>query len=111
MTPRQKQALDFIRSEILSTGISPSYEEIQAHLGLASKSGVYRLVHGLVERGHLRSIPNRNRALKLPGAPATATEIVDALFKSDHAFDDGDGPILALTREEAVSILQNILGG
>ena len=54
MTPRQRDALAFIRTFIAATGTSPSYDEIAVALGLKNKSGVHRLVLALVEQGALR---------------------------------------------------------
>lgn len=53
LTKRQKDAYDFIKSYANEAGFGPSYEEIATGLGLASKSGVHRLVYGLVDRGML----------------------------------------------------------
>lgn len=53
LTKRQKDAFDFIKSYVSTNGYGPSYEEISTGLGLASKSGVHRLVYGLAERGLL----------------------------------------------------------
>lgn len=66
MTRRQKQAMDFVTSYHAENGFMPSYEEIKVHLGLASKSGVHRIIHALVERGALEMLPNRKRAMSIP---------------------------------------------
>lgn len=58
LTPRQKQAYDFIRSHILEHGICPSYAEIGEAIGLV-KSNAYKLVSGLIQRGYLANNPNR----------------------------------------------------
>lgn len=54
MTNRQRDALRFIRAYLRENEIGPSYEEICVALGLKSKSGAHRLVHGLVAEGRLR---------------------------------------------------------
>lgn len=54
MTKRQRDALRFIRSYIEKNEIGPSYSEICAALGLASKAGAHRLVHGLASQGFLK---------------------------------------------------------
>lgn len=59
LTPRQTEALLFIAGFIESKGKSPSMQEIAQGLNLASKSGSYRLVQALEERGHLRRAPRR----------------------------------------------------
>lgn len=53
LTKRQKDAYDFIKSYASKNGYGPSYDEISTGIGLASKSGVHRLVYGLVDRGML----------------------------------------------------------
>jgi len=66
MTHMQAQDLDYIkRFTDANDGIAPSFQEITDELGLKSKSGAYRLVEALVERGRLARIPNRARALKV----------------------------------------------
>lgn len=68
MTPKQKQLLEFVRDYVEQHGISPTYVEMQAHLGLASKSGVARLTKGLIAQGHLERAPGGTRNL-LPSIP------------------------------------------
>lgn len=64
MTCAQAEALNFIRSyQAKNMGASPSFDEIRSFMGLSSKSGVHRIVSGLVERGLIKTIPNRKRCL------------------------------------------------
>lgn len=66
LTPKQRALLDFIgRYQRERRGISPSFDEMAQALGLASKSGVHRLVEGLVARGALVRLPNQARALQV----------------------------------------------
>jgi repressor LexA len=65
MTKRQKEALDFIRSFDATNEIAPTFDEIRTGLGLASKSGVHRLVTGLEERGLIKRLPHRARSIEL----------------------------------------------
>lgn len=72
LTAKQHELLCFIDQRLNETGISPSFEEMKDALDLKSKSGIHRLISALVERGFLRRLPNRARALevlKLPDAP------------------------------------------
>ncbi|PVE25487.1 hypothetical protein DC522_05780 [Microvirga sp. KLBC 81] len=71
MTPKQKECRDFIRRYISEHGASPSFDEIADGLGLRSKSGVHRLVHALVERGHVTIVENRKRTIILNSQTAT----------------------------------------
>jgi len=63
MTEAQRRGLLFIQGFIDERGYSPSYKEIADGLGLKAKSGAFRIVAALCERGYLSTIPNRSRAL------------------------------------------------
>ena len=63
----------FIQQRLEETGISPSFEEMKEALDLKSKSGVHRLISALEERGFLRRLPNRARALEVIRQPEDAT--------------------------------------
>lgn len=66
MTEKMAKLLQFIEQRLKQTGVAPSYQEMSDHLGLNSKSGVHRTVKALVERGKLKRLPNRARAIVLP---------------------------------------------
>jgi repressor LexA len=77
LTPKQHELLMFIKERLARSGVSPSFDEMREALDLKSKSGVHRLISALEERGFIRRLPNRARALevvRLPegGAPAAA---------------------------------------
>lgn len=65
MTSTQKALLDYIRQEIAATGICPSYDEMATAVSLRSKSSVHALLRRLEERGHIRRLPNRRRAIEV----------------------------------------------
>jgi len=65
LTAAQAEALAFIESNIAENGVAPSFQEIQEHCGLKSKSGVHRLITALVERGRIRRMENRARAIEI----------------------------------------------
>ena len=76
LTAKQHELLHFIQERLDASGISPSFEEMKEALGLKSKSGIHRLISALEERGFLRRLPNRARALevlKLPDAAKPKT--------------------------------------
>ncbi|ENY81387.1 transcriptional repressor LexA [Sphingopyxis sp. MC1] len=78
LTAKQHELLHFIQERLDASGISPSFEEMKEALGLKSKSGIHRLISALEERGFLRRLPNRARALevlKLPDAAKPKTRI------------------------------------
>ncbi|EQB34075.1 transcriptional repressor LexA [Sphingobium ummariense] len=71
LTPKQQELLSFIQTRLEDDGVSPSFEEMKDALDLRSKSGIHRLINALEERGFIRRLPNRARALevlKLPEA-------------------------------------------
>jgi repressor LexA len=73
LTKKQRELLLYINQRLTVTGVSPSFDEMKDALNLKSKSGIHRLVSGLEERGFLRRLPHRARALevvKLPEASA-----------------------------------------
>lgn len=66
LTERQAELVAFVRAQLKHRGIAPSYEEIREKMGLASKSGVCRLIDGLIERGALVRLPGKARSLSVP---------------------------------------------
>ena len=94
LTRKQHELLSFIQQHLADSGISPSFDEMKDALGLKSKSGIHRLITGLEERGFIRRLAHRARALevlRLPGetapprraSPASfAPNVIDGGFKS-----------------------------
>jgi len=93
LTKKQHELLLFIHQRLEADGVSPSFEEMKAALDLKSKSGIHRLITALEERGFLRRLPHRARALEvlrlpgdsLPGAkpaavPVDADNVITAPF-------------------------------
>jgi len=72
LTRKQHELLTFIDGRIRAEGVSPSFEEMRDALELSSKSGIHRLLTALVERGFVRRIPNRARALEVVRMPDAA---------------------------------------
>jgi repressor LexA len=69
LTKKQRELLLFINQRLTATGISPSFDEMKDALSLRSKSGIHRLVSGLEERGFIRRLPHRARALEVVKLP------------------------------------------
>lgn len=132
LTRKQYELLNFIHARLESTGVSPSFDEMKDALGLKSKSGIHRLISGLEERGFIRRLPHRARALeilKLPEnmAPAPSTNVVRPDFGGNVKVAPQDGetvslpiygkiaagtPIEALRDEsESVEVPSTMLGG
>ncbi|WP_298305070.1 transcriptional repressor LexA [uncultured Erythrobacter sp.] len=75
LTAKQHELIRFIQQRLEETGISPSFEEMKEALDLKSKSGVHRLISALEERGFIRRLPNRARALEVIKNPEDSTPI------------------------------------
>ncbi|MCH7806897.1 MAG: transcriptional repressor LexA [Proteobacteria bacterium] len=85
LTRKQRDLLLFIHHRVQQEGIPPSYEEMKDALGLHSKSGIHRLVGALEERGFLKRLPNRARAIEIIRLP------------------EGVGPNVALSDSKVIS--------
>ena len=83
LTAKQHELLLFIQRKLEETGISPSFEEMKDALDLKSKSGVHRLISALEERGFLRRLPNRARALEVIRQPENVTAAAKPLPAND----------------------------
>ena len=73
LTSKQRELLLFIHERLKETGVSPSFDEMKDALDLASKSGIHRLITALEERGFLRRLAHRARALEVLKLPDSAT--------------------------------------
>ena len=108
LTKKQYQLLVFIDKKLNESGVSPSFEEMKEALDLRSKSGIHRLITGLEERGFIRRLPHRARALevlRLPenmddgqstprSAPAPApTNVIPGRFGSGPVALSGGGDV------------------
>ncbi|MBK1663682.1 repressor LexA [Rhodospirillum rubrum] len=84
LTRKQYLLLSFIDQRLKLSGVSPSFDEMKDALGLKSKSGIHRLIKGLEERGFLKRLPHRARALEVLRLPCNLT------FDGDgEALDNG----------------------
>lgn len=63
LTQRQTDCLNFIRNTVAAGGKAPSFNDIKTAMGLANKSSVHRLISGLEDRGYIRRLPGRSRAI------------------------------------------------
>lgn len=74
LTKKQYELLLFIDRRLKEQGISPSFDEMKDALGLRSKSGIHRLMTGLEERGFIRRLPHRARALEIIRLPENVSD-------------------------------------
>lgn len=87
LTKKQKELLIFIHERLQRGEIVPSFEEMKQALGLKSKSGIYRLINALVERGYIDRIPHKARALEIRRLPEGYKQAVS----SSQAVNDSYG--------------------
>ena len=104
LTAKQHELLLYIQRKLEETGISPSFEEMKDALDLKSKSGVHRLISALEERGFIRRLPNRARALEVRGDSMVEAGILDGdlvvIRRQDNA-NTGDIIVALIDDEEA----------
>ena len=73
LTRKQSELLRFIHERLKEAGVPPSFDEMKEALDLRSKSGIHRLILALEERGFIRRLPNRARALEVLRLPESTT--------------------------------------
>ncbi len=123
LTAKQRELLLFIDLRLKENGISPSFDEMREALDLKSKSGVHRLISALEERGFIRRLPNRARALEVvkmpetrtiapvsPIRPVTAAPANDLLEIPLHGRIAAGTPIEALQGTESFAVPAALLG-
>lgn len=103
LTSKQKELLLFIHQRIRETGVSPSFDEMKEALDLASKSGIHRLITALEERGFIRRLAHRARALEVLKLPDSATPAAPARGRTSFKPSVVSAQAPARTYEEAMS--------
>src|SRR5690348_15435023 len=78
LTRKQSELLRFIHERLKESGVPPSFDEMKDALDLRSKSGIHRLIIALEERGFIRRLPNRARALEVLRLPESSTPVASA---------------------------------
>jgi repressor LexA len=89
LTRKQHELLMFIHERLKETGIPPSFDEMKEALDLASKSGIHRLITALEERGFIRRLPNRARALEVLRMPDSIAPGLNAARKFSPSVIEG----------------------
>jgi len=116
LTQKQKDLLLLIDHKIKAVGVPPSYDEMKDALGLASKSGIHRLITALEERGFIRRLPNKARALEViklpqdyqPAMQAPANDAFEVPFVGKIA---AGNPIAAIEDSyNKISVPPNMMG-
>ncbi|MFC0245670.1 transcriptional repressor LexA [Falsochrobactrum ovis] len=89
LTRKQHELLQYIHERLKETGIPPSFDEMKDALNLASKSGIHRLITALEERGFIRRLPNRARALEVLRLPDSIAPGLNAAKKFSPSVIEG----------------------
>ena len=110
LTRKQHELLTFIQNRLEESGISPSFEEMKEALDLKSKSGVHRLISALEERGFIRRLANRARALEVIREPDTASPRTAARAAAPVA-SAPPAPVRAVTPPPAHDVIEIPLHG
>ena len=111
LTKKQKILLLFINRKLRSSGVSPSYEEMKESLNLKSKSGIHRLISALEERGFIRRLPHKARALEVVKLPETAS--ANDIFNSfsPSVIKGGLDENQSKNKSPEIAVLGNIAAG
>jgi len=119
LTKKQKNLLLFINKKLRSSGVSPSYEEMKQSLNLKSKSGIHRLISALEERGFIKRLAHKARALEVIKLPETASAndiynsfspsvIKGGLDETNLTNEDKDVPVLgSIAAGTPIEAIQN----
>ncbi|MGI9385140.1 MAG: transcriptional repressor LexA [Methyloligellaceae bacterium] len=107
LTPKQKELLMFIHERVKETGVPPSFDEMKDALDLRSKSGIHRLITALEERGFIRRLPHRARALEILKLPESVPQSLGAGQGRGFSPSVIEGS-LGRRREEAANTAQNV---
>jgi len=114
LTRKQHELLMFIHERIKETGVSPSFDEMKEALDLASKSGIHRLITALEERGFLRRLAHRARALEVVKLPQQATTAAPASGRGafrPQVVEGARPPPIAANETRELSVLGKIAAG
>ena len=114
LTKKQYELLMYIDHSLRESGVSPSFDEMKDALDLKSKSGIHRLITGLEERGFIRRLPHRARALEVIKLPenaqnSTAPTYAPNVIKGD--FGNGDAQPAAANDAAELPLLGRIATG
>jgi repressor LexA len=114
LTKKQRELLLFINDRIKETGVSPSFDEMKEALDLASKSGIHRLITALEERGFLRRLAHRARALEVLKLPESAVPQTPGRAPFRPSVVEGAGgarKVAAAARPSMIPVMGRIAAG
>ncbi|WP_421723670.1 transcriptional repressor LexA [Bauldia sp.] len=101
LTQKQHELLMFIHERLKEAGVPPSFDEMKDALDLRSKSGIHRLIRALEERGFIKRLPNRARAIEVVRMPESTTpEVQRPRGFSPSVIEGSLGRVKPADREE-----------
>lgn len=108
MTPKMARIMEFIARRYEMDGVSPSFDEIREHMGLKSKSGVFRYIQGLIERGRLVSLGHGKARALVPAEHAEYDPDTHRAFPPDRYWVGLDramlGAVMSAARLRKMSV-------
>ncbi|MGI9523444.1 MAG: transcriptional repressor LexA [Hyphomicrobiaceae bacterium] len=107
LTQKQKDLLMFINARLQDTGVPPSFDEMKEALNLKSKSGIHRLITALEERGFIRRLPHRARALQVIKLPGAEPESVETLPRTNLRLVKNSAPTPPSPHHPASTVLDS----
>lgn len=110
LTKKQHELLRFIHGRLLKDGPTPSFDEMRVGLNLKSKSGIHRMLTALEERGYVRRIPNRARALEIVRLPQGLAREA-AMGRAADETAEGDSASLAAQSVIELPMMGRIAAG
>jgi repressor LexA len=111
LTRKQKELLLLIRDRLAADGVPPSFDEMKVALGLKSKSGIHRLITGLEERGFIKRLPHRARALEIIKIPESAETKPTSRKKQQDSLRDMPMPDMAAIASVSLPLYGRIAAG
>src|SRR3984893_18319353 len=118
LTRKQYELLRFINERLKEAGVPPSFDEMKDALDLRSKSGIHRLITALEERGFIRRLPNRARAIEViklpelsPGAGASRRGFTPSVIERNLGKARGGASVEGGERPVAVPVMGRIAAG
>ena len=100
LTRKQHELLAFLVKSTNNSEVTPSFDEMREAVGLASKSGIHRLVTALEERGYIRRLPNKARAIEILRTPLSLQDETLTIAEADNIIRPSFGSSPSLHRSD-----------
>ena len=99
LTAKQHELIRFIQQRLEDTGISPSFEEMKEALNLRSKSGIHRLISALEERGFIKKLANKARALEILKVPSIQSNVDNSSLSAKNSQVESNKNIIEFVKK------------